>query len=92
MVSHIKRNQSAQKTVKAYDLDIALINQRAKQLGCTAAEVIHQMCEELRRQTYRKELDESFQIALSNPQSREEFRTEQALWDVTNADGLTDAT
>lgn len=56
---------TARKTVKAFDNDIVLINQHAKKLGCTAAEVIHMMCEELRRQQYLQELGESL-VSLSH--------------------------
>lgn len=82
----------AQRTVKAFKLDITLINQRAKQLGCTAADVIHYMCEDLRKQLYLQELGESFDLVCENAQQLAAFQAEQAVWDCTLSDGLTDAT
>ena len=86
-----ENRQSAQKTVKAYDDDIALINGRARQLGCTAADVIHVMCDELRKQTYLKELGESFDLAKSNKKRFADFEAEQRAWDCTLSDGLDNA-
>ncbi len=37
-------NKKEQRTVKAFDSDISLINEQAKLMECTAAEVIHGMC------------------------------------------------
>jgi hypothetical protein len=81
----------AQRTVKAFEHDIALINQRAKQLGCTAAEIIHFMCEDLRKQIYLQELGESFDLVRENAEQFAEYQAEQTLWDCTLSDGLNDA-
>jgi hypothetical protein len=85
------RAQKIQKTVKAFETDIALINEYAKHLGCTAAEVIHDMCEELRKEAYLQELGESFDSLLNNPAASEELKAEQKSWDCTLSDGLADA-
>lgn len=84
-------SKSATKTVKAFELDIALINEQARKLGCTAAEVIHQMCEELRKLKYLEELAESFDMINSNSEKSAEFKSEQAAWDCTLSDGLDNA-
>jgi hypothetical protein len=81
----------AQRTVKAFEQDIALINQRAKQLGCTAAEVINFMCEDLRKQIYLQELGESFDLVRENAEQFADYQAEQTLWDCTLSDGLNDA-
>ncbi len=81
----------AQKTVKAFDMDISLINERAKGLGCTAAEVIHDLCEVLRKDVYMQDLAESFDSLLTNPEQLAEFEKERMLWDSTLCDGLEDA-
>ncbi len=90
MVS-VETKKDAQKTVKAFDSDIVLINEQAKLLGCTAAEVIHSMCEQLRRQTYLQEIGEAFDLALANPDQFAEFKAEQKVWDCALADGLDNA-
>jgi hypothetical protein len=86
------RLRQEQKTVKAFDADIAVINARAKLLGCTAAEVVHEMCEALRKQTYLKELGESFEELASNEQKFSAMHAENLDWEVTLDYGLTDAT
>lgn len=91
MVSAGETKQNIQKTVKAFDSDIALINERAKRLRCSAAEVIHEMCEALRRDVYLQELGESFDLARANGEQFAEFEAEHKLWDSTMADGLDDA-
>ncbi len=78
-----------QKTVKAYDLDISLINEQAKALGCTAAEVIHMMCEKLRRDLYKRELGEAFDSLVKNQDEYRKFKEEHDKWDSTLFDGLT---
>lgn len=88
MVSAGKGARDAQKTVKAFESDIALINEHAKVLGCTAAEVIHVMCEELRKQAYLREIGEAFDLAVSNKKSFAEFEAEHAAWDCALSDGL----
>lgn len=87
-----KTKKLTQKTVKAFEHDILLINKQAKKLGCTAAEIIHGMCQELRRKQYRNELGESFDLARADKKLFAEFQAEQQLWDATISDGLTDAT
>jgi hypothetical protein len=91
MVQAVNARQPAQRTVKAFAIDIALINERAKQLGCSAAEVIHGMCEELRKKTYLKELGESFDLVSANAEQMKEFQAESELWESTVSDGLADA-
>ena len=91
MASAIETRKSTQKTVKAFENDIALINEQAKRLGCTAAEVIHGMCEELRKQTYLQELGESIDLVLANAGQFAEFEAAQKVWDSTLADGLDNA-
>jgi hypothetical protein len=80
-----------QRTVKAFEQDIALINERAKKLGCSAAEIIHGMCEELRRQEYLQDLGESFDLVRANGAQFAEFEAEQKAWDSALSDGLEDA-
>lgn len=91
MASTIKAKQKIQKTVKAFDNDIALINERAKCLGCSAAELIHDMCDELRKDVYLQELGESFELMRANTEQLAELKAEQELWDCTLSDGLDDA-
>ncbi|MCC7532294.1 MAG: hypothetical protein IT342_27570 [Candidatus Melainabacteria bacterium] len=81
-----------QKTVKAFENDIALINEHAKLWGCTAAEVIHRMCEELRKQVYLQELGESFESVVANTEQFAALQAENQAWDCTLADGLDNAT
>ncbi len=90
MVSILEKRQK-QRTVKALDIDITLINKQAKTLGCSAADVIHTMCEDLRRQTYLQEVGETFDLMRANPEELAEFEAEQKLWDCTLSDGLDDA-
>lgn len=86
-----RTRHQTQKTVKAFARDISLINERAKKLGCSAADVIHDLCEQLRKHVYLQELGESFDVMHNNPQQVAEFETENKLWDHTLSDGLTDA-
>jgi hypothetical protein len=90
MASTLEKRQK-QRTVKALDMDITLINKQAKTLGCSAADVIHTMCEDLRRQTYLQEVGETFDLMRANPEELAEFEAEQKLWDCTLSDGLDDA-
>jgi hypothetical protein len=83
--------QNRQKTVKAFDKDIALINLRAHGLGCSAADVIHTLCEALRKEIYLQELSESFDSILNNPEQVAAFQSEQKMWDCALSDGLDDA-
>jgi len=91
MVLAPKAKQTTQKTVKAFETDIALINEEAKKFGCTAAEVIHAMCEERRRQQYLQDLGESFDLVRANAEQYAEFKAEQTAWDCALSDGLDDA-
>lgn len=91
MASVLRTRRKNQKTVKAFATDIALINQRAKGLGCSAAEIIHVMCEDLRKDVYLQELGESFDLLRANPDKNAEFEAEQKMWDCTLSDGLADA-
>ena len=91
MVPAINQRQTIQKTIKAFNTDIALINEHAKGLSCSAADVIHTMCEDLRRQTYLREVGETFDLMRANPEELAEFEAEQKLWDCTLSDGLDDA-
>lgn len=92
MVSTDPPKQNIQRTVKAFESDIALINERARHEGCSAAEVIHAMCEELRRVVYLQELGDSFDAVRADKKLSGEFAAEQKLWDCTLSDGLDDAT
>jgi hypothetical protein len=83
-------NSKIQKTVKAFDSDIALINDLAKRRGCSAAEFIHTMCEQLRKQQYLQELGESFDLLKASPKQFAEFQKEQSVWDPVSSDGLDD--
>jgi hypothetical protein len=83
---------TAQKTVKAFSLDILLINEQARLHNCTAAEFIHQLCEDFRKTEYQRELEESFDNLLANPTALAEFKADQDLWDITSSDGLNDGT
>jgi uncharacterized protein YaaN involved in tellurite resistance len=89
MISNAK--QRTQRTVKAFDSDIDMINQQAKRLGCSAAEVIHEMCEALRKHVYLQELGESFELVRANAKQFEQFQAEHKLWDCALEDGLNDA-
>jgi hypothetical protein len=91
MVSAPRAGKSGQKTVKAFEGDITLINDQAKKLGCTAAEIIHEMCEALRRQTYLEELGESFDLAVADTKGFVAFKNEHNAWDIAIEDGLEDA-
>jgi hypothetical protein len=91
MVRSIDLKKSPQKTVKAFEPDIVLINEQAKRLGCSAAEVIHRMCEEIRKQVYLKELGESFDSLKTNAKSLAAFELEQQAWNCALADGLENA-
>ncbi len=88
MLAAFDKRKGSQKTVKAFENDIALINEQAKLLGCTAAEVIHCMCEELRKQTYLQEVGEAFDLLVNDPKQFAEFQAENTAWDSTLADGL----
>ena len=90
-MASMERVESVQKTVKAFEQDIVLINQKAKALGCTAAEVIHAMCEDLRKQQYLQELGESFDLMRENHRQFAEFEADQEAWNSTLSDGLNDA-
>ncbi len=86
------KTKAEQKTVKAFDVDIAWINDEAKQRGCIAAEVIHDLCEQARRQSYLQDLSESFDMLNQESDLTATFREESEAWDATLSDGLTDAT
>ena len=86
MVGQLKAK--AQKTVKVFDEDIALINQQARELGCTAADVIHDFCKALKRQLYEQDLKESCEIIRSDPKLWAEHQAETKQWDCTLMDGL----
>jgi hypothetical protein len=92
MLAALDLRKGSQKTVKAFENDIALINEQAKLLGCTAAEVIHSMCEELRKQTYLQEVGEAFDLLVNDPKQFAEFQAENKAWDCTLGDGLENAT
>ena len=89
MMPVIHQRQRNQKTVKAFDTDIAIINDRAKGLGCSAADIIHGMCEDLRKEIYLQELEETFDLL--NAEQLVQLKSEQELWDCTLSDGLSDA-
>ncbi len=91
MVSAFDRQRKAQKTVKAFDTDIAFINERAKDSGCSAAEIIHVLCDDLRKEVYLQELGESFDLLRGNSKQFAKFQAEQEAWDCTLSDGLDDA-
>jgi hypothetical protein len=91
MVAELEPGQKNQQTVKAFRTDIALINQRARGLGCSAAEVIHMMCENLRKEIYLQELGESFDLMKSKTKPFADFQDEQKAWDCALTDGLDDA-
>lgn len=91
MTSSTQTRKDSQKTVKAFETDIALINEQARATGCTAAEVIHNMCEQLRKQTYLQEISETFELLRSKSEHFAEFEAENKAWDCTLADGLDDA-
>lgn len=80
-----------QKTVKAFEADITFINERAKSLGCTAAEVIQLMCKQLRKAVYLQDLGDAFDTLRSDSDKWKEFESEQAVWDCTLSDGLENA-
>lgn len=88
MVSARKGPRDTQKTVKAFESDIALINEHAKVLRCTAADVIHVMCEGLRKQAYLQEIGEALDLAVSDKKTFGEFEAEHAAWDCALSDGL----
>ena len=54
------------KNVKAFESDISLINEQAKLLGYSTAEVIHSLCRYLRRRKYLQQLGESFDVFKEN--------------------------
>lgn len=81
-----------QKTVKAFGADIAWINEQARVRGCVAAEVIHDLCEQARRQKYLEDLGESFELLVKEPDMVAALRAESKEWDATIGDGLIDAT
>jgi hypothetical protein len=91
MLAEFETRKGNQKTVKAFENDIALINEQAKFLGCTAADVIHRMCEELRKQNYLQEVGETFDLLIANPEQFAEFQAENKVWDCAIADGLDNA-
>ena len=91
MLPLVNQRQEKQRTIKAFDTDIVLINNRAKELGYSAADVIHVMCEELRKEVYLKEFGEAFDSLHTNPNQLAEFEAEQKAWDSTLSDGLNDA-
>ena len=80
MVSVFNTKQKKQKTVKAFEADIALINERAKGLDCSAAEIIHGLCEDLRKDVYLQELGESFDLLHANASQLAVFEAEQKVW------------
>lgn len=81
-------NKPVQKTVKVFETDLVLINEQAKTLGCSAAEVINTMCEELRRKAYLEELSDAFDLAVSSKETLAIMQEEQAAWEVVTNDGL----
>lgn len=91
MFSAMNQRQKNQRTIKAFDTDIALINERSKSLNCSAADIIHTMCEDLRKELYLQELGEAFDSLHANGEQLAEFETEQKFWDCTLSDGLNDA-
>jgi hypothetical protein len=91
MVSAADTRKDKQKTVKAFESDIALINEEAKRLGCSAADVIREMCEKLRKQVYLQELGESFDLVTANADQFAAFQAEQQAWDCALTDGLDNA-
>jgi len=91
LIPVINQRLTAQKTIKAFNTDIVLINERAKGIGCSAADIIHAMCEDLRKEVYLQELGESFDWLHDNPDQLAEFEAEQKAWDCTLSDGLNDA-
>lgn len=86
------KTKTLQRTVKAFDADIAWINEEAKVRGCVAAEVIHDLCEKARRQSYLQDLSESFDALSQESELMSAFKAENAEWDATLSDGLNDAT
>lgn len=88
----LEAKKTSQKTVKAFETDIALINSHAKVLGVSAAEIIHSMCEELRRKTYLEEIGETFDLVRADAKLLAESQKETELWDTAIYDGLEDAT
>src|SRR5271163_2453766 len=52
MSSALDYKDYAQKTVNAFEIDIRFIKERAEALDCSAAEIIHAMCETLRKEIY----------------------------------------
>lgn len=84
-------NKPIQKTVKVFESDLVLINEQAKTLGCSAAEVINTMCEELRRKAYLEDLGEAFDLAMANEEQVGHLQSEQDAWDIALSDGLDDA-
>ena len=91
-MSTIPKRKTEQKTVKAFEADIAWINEEAKLRNCVAAEVIHELCEASRRRAYLQELGESFDLLKENAEQLDAFKAETEAWDCTVADGLSDAT
>jgi hypothetical protein len=91
MFSAIMPRSKNQRTIKAFDADISLINERAKGLGCSAAEVIHAMCEKLRKDNYLQELGEAFDSFQSDATQLAEFKSQQERWDAAILEGLNHA-
>jgi len=86
MASRLK----ARRTVKAFDADIALINQVAREQGCMAADIIHDFCKALKRRIWEQNVRESVESMRSDPKLWAAHLAETKLWDCTSADGLPD--
>ncbi|MBU6453033.1 MAG: hypothetical protein KGS72_14710 [Cyanobacteria bacterium REEB67] len=91
MKSFTDYSKDEQRTIKAFVGDIAFVNERAKAYGCSAAELIHKMCEEMRKRSYLEELDESFALLSSGDKKYQEILDDEKAWDVTAIDGLNNA-
>ncbi len=90
-MSSVNQRHKKQRTIKAFDTDIVLINHQAQELGCSAADIIHSMCEDLRKAVYLQEIGETFDLMRANPEELAQFEAEQNAWDSTLSDGLNDA-
>jgi hypothetical protein len=79
------------RTVRAFESDIAFINEHARRQSCSPAEVIHTLCCKLRKEIYLQELGESFDLARARAQQSAQLAAEQGAWDCTLSDGLVDS-
>lgn len=65
-----------------------VLREIAEMTGASMQEALDRAVEERRRQLYLEGLNADYAALRQDPKQWERFREENAVWDVTNADGL----